>query len=175
MSGGDKGSRKDQDDGAYGEGALDFIYEHTKEGPNLQFHDSEQLDTKILAVLAAATVAIGTASRLPMAEGPLMLWVEASFYLAAAAWAVVVGVTLWHLRPKGHRRAVRADVFSREKYRQETAEKLKRRAVADIRQSYEDNKVVLDAKAKTFLWAAVFTAVEGFFLVLALGLARAAG
>lgn len=26
---------------------LDFIYEHTKEGPNLQFRDSDHLDTKI--------------------------------------------------------------------------------------------------------------------------------
>ena len=46
-------SARDDGRGAeeFGEGALDFIYEHTKEGPNLQFHDSEQLDTNTLVAV----------------------------------------------------------------------------------------------------------------------------
>ncbi|MDP9475855.1 MAG: hypothetical protein M3R38_09235 [Actinomycetota bacterium] len=133
------------------------------------------MDTKILAVFAAATAAIGFTSRLPKTNDPLMPLVDASFYLAAAAWVAMVFVTLVHLRPRSHRRAVRADVLWTCKYRKETADKLKRRAVVDIRDAYRDNKEVLEGKANTLRWAAFFTAVEGVFIVLALTLVRASG
>ncbi len=159
------------------EGTLDFIYEHTKEGPNLQFEDSKQLDSKITAVFAA---------RLPNTEGPqvgyrVASWsghlnaVDAFFYLAVAAWGVVAIVTLSHLSTKTHRRAVRADLLWTPKYRYDSPTSVKRRVVVDIREAYRHNKELLDGKAKTFNRAAFWAAAEGAFLVLALVLARAAG
>lgn len=163
---------------------LDFIYEHTKEGPNLQFRDSEHLDTKITAVFAAATVAIGFAARIPKTEGPQISYVVASwsgyfnlvdvfFYLAVVAWGIVAVVTLLHLRAKKHRRAMRADLLWTPKYRYENPETAKRRVLVDIREAYLENKVLLKGKAKTFNRAASWTVVEGVLIVLALALARA--
>lgn len=177
-SDGDDGKNKEKAD------LLDFIYEHTKEGPNLQFQDSEQLDTKITAVFAAATVAIGFAVRLPTTEGPHISYrvgswsgffnaMDAFFYLAVVAWGVVAIVTLLHLRTKKHRRAIRANMLWTPKYRREGLAKVKRRVVVDIREAYVHNKGVLDGKAKTFNRAVLWAALEGVFLVLALALARA--
>lgn len=165
---------------------LDFIYDHTKEGPNLQFRDSEHLDTKITAVFAAATAAIGFATRLPKTEGPLgdyvvASWsgrfnlVDACFYLAVASWLVVVVVTLLHLRTKSHHRAIRADVLWTPKYRHYSPDRVKRRVVVDIREAYKHNKKLLDGKARTFNRAISWAAAEGVFIVLALVLARAGG
>ena len=124
MSSTDEGGRQEgrQDDRKVHEGTLDLIYEHTKEAPSLQLKDSEQLDTKINAVFAAATIALGLASRLPKTDGSRLNYVigplsgqlnlvDAFFYLAVAAWAAVALVTLVHLRTKEHRRALRADVL----------------------------------------------------------------
>jgi hypothetical protein len=157
------------------EGTLDFIYEHTKEGPNLQFHDSEQLDTKILTMFAAATAAIGVTARLPRTSGALSPFLEIAFYLAVVSWAVVVVVTVVHLWPRSHRRAVRAEELSTSKYRQESDEELKRRAIGDTRNAYSGNKDVLETKAKTLKWAGFFAAAEAILIVVALLLVRASG
>jgi hypothetical protein len=139
------------------ERTLDFIYEHTKEGPNLQFEDSKQLDTKITAVFAAATAAIGFAARLPNTRGPdigyeVASWsghinaVDLLFYLAVVAWG---GVTV--------------------------VSEIKRRIVVDIRQAYIHNKSLLNNKVKTFNRAVSWATAEGAFLVIALTLARVVG
>lgn len=157
---------------------VDFIYEHTREGPNLQFQDSQHLDTKITAVFAAATVAIGFAVRLPETAGPHLGPLNlagACFYLAVASWAVVVATTLRHLRTKRHHRAIRADVLWTKKYRYEDPGRVKRLVLVDIREAYKHNQGLLDGKAKTFNRAVAWTAAEGAFIALALALARAFG
>ncbi len=75
-----------------------LIYEHTKDSPSDQLHDSEQLDTKTTAVFAAATVAIGLAARLP----PNDRFVELCIYLAAGLWALTALATVLVVRTRGH-------------------------------------------------------------------------
>ncbi len=97
---GDWPDRDDADDAT-----VELIYEHTKDSPSDQLHDSEQLDTKTTAVFAAATVAIGLAGRLP-ANGRL---VELCVYLAVGLWASTALATVLVVRTRSFHRTLQAD------------------------------------------------------------------
>jgi hypothetical protein len=84
-SDGDWPDRDDVNDETVG-----LIYEHTKDSPSDQLHDSEQLDTKTTAVFAAATVAVGLTAGLPRSDAA----VELCIYLAAGLWTLTALATV---------------------------------------------------------------------------------
>ena len=159
------------------ETTLDFIYEHTKEAPNSQTKDSEQLDVKLTAVLASATVAIGFGSRLstpdePSMPGVVAEWIDLStpdlcFYLASLCWAIVVVTTAWSLVTKRYRRSYQADVLWNQ-HRDKDQYRVKQLVVKDIASAYAHNREVLSGKAKAVTITVLATALEGLFLALVL-------
>ena len=168
---GGRGDEASRDDWPDCEGANDktveLIYEHTKDSPSDQLHDSEQLDTKTTAVFAAATVAIGLAGRLP-ANGRL---VELCVYLAVGLWALTALATVLVVRTRSFHRTLQADDLYPE-YGAHGPERFRRLLVRDAARAYSKNRPVLMRKARLFNVAVYATGLEGFFIVLALLLSR---
>jgi hypothetical protein len=159
---GDWPDRDDADDAT-----VELIYEHTKDSPSDQLHDSEQLDTKTTAVFAAATVAIGLAGRLPE-NGRL---VELCVYLAVGLWALTALATVLVVRTRSFARTLQADDLYPE-YGAHEPEQFKRLLVRDAARAYNGNRAVLKRKARLFNAAVYATGLEGLFIVLALVLSR---
>jgi hypothetical protein len=142
-----------------------------------QTGDSEQLDIKLTAVLAAATAAMAFGARLPRPNKPTMPEVGAPwtgipvadffFYLAAACWAVIVLVATWNLATKRYRRSYQADVLWNQ-YRDEEPSFVKRLVVVDIADAYAHNRGVLSSKGRAVTITVLTTALEGLSLALVL-------
>src|SRR5215204_308867 len=136
------------------ETTLDFILEYTKDAPNIQVDISDKLNIRVLQVLAAATVAIGLASRLPAdaigSIGPIpsLGWVDLFFYLAAACYGVVAILAFSHLHTKTYRRSLHGDLLW-ERYRDYDVDQIKRLLAKDISESYRHNSKVLKQKSRT--------------------------
>ena len=159
------------------EATLDFIYEHTKEAPNAQTRDSERLDVKLTAVLAAATAAMAFGARLPRPNKPLLPEVgfpwtaipvtDFFFYLAAACWTVIILVTASNLEARQYHRSYQADVLW-DQYRDKESDVVKRLVVKDIARAYAYNRDILASKGKAVTLTVRATALEGLFLGLIL-------
>lgn len=148
------------------EDTVKLILEHIRGAPGEQLHDSEQLDTKMTAVFAGATVAVGLAGRLPDTES--VTWFV---YAAALFWAVALVCTVLHLLTKTFWRNLEAGVlWSDYKHRKPAA--LRNILVRDIARAYAKNRKTLDCKAVLFNIAVIATGLEGLSIVAALVLSR---
>lgn len=130
-------------------------------------------------VFAAATVAIGLASRLPADDANRMDvlslvgvgTVDLFFYLAVVAYALTLIAAILHLLTKRHRASLQADQLW-EKHRSRRRRHLKLLLVQDISAAYAHNLTVLGRKAKTVNCAVWATGFEGLYIVIALIFSR---
>lgn len=146
---------------------VELIYEHTKDSPSDQLHDSEQLDTKTTAVFAAATVAVSLTARLP-GDGTA---VGICVYVAAGLWTLTALATVLAVRTRSFKRTLQADDLYPD-YGAHKPEQFKRLLVRDAARAYDRNRAVLKRKARLFNTAVYATGLEGLFVVLALVLSR---
>lgn len=184
---GDEASRGDWPDREdANDKTVELIYEHTKDSPSDQLHDSEQLDTKTTAVFAAATVAISLAVRFPksdhklrfvtgmLTDDPQYYYLDAvdlCVYLAAVLWALAALATVLVVLTRSFHRTLQADdLYPR--YGAHSPEEFKRLLLRDAARAYYKNKPVLKRKARLFNAALYATGSEGLFVVLALVLSR---
>jgi hypothetical protein len=158
--------------------STNFILDYTKDAINVQFDISDKLDTKLYNVFAAATVAIGLASRLPADDANRMdvlslvgIGTVDLFYLAVVAYALTLIAAILHLLTKRHRASLQADQLW-EKHRSRRRRHLKLLLVEDISAAYAHNLTVLGRKAKTVNCAVWATGFEGLYIVIALIFSR---
>ncbi len=147
-------------DQQFSDESLSFIFDYTKDAPDLATEDATTLDNKVVQVFSAASVIIGLGG-LSGSSGHLT-----SAILLALGLAAYVGVgivSFIHLRGRTFRRSRQADTLW-DNFWQHSVSDIKHSLVQDIAAAYLHNKRVVEDKGKTLNWALAVIAVEVFFV-----------
>ena len=139
-------------------GTLDFIYEHTKDASAVQSHDSEALDSKIVQLFSAASIALGLMG-LALKTPAIQTSAQYMMYAAVAGYLVTGVASIWVLWVRKLRRSLQADVLWPQ-YWNEDVPLIKHALVADIVSSYETNKAILKSKKRGVILGLIAVLIE---------------
>ncbi|MBN1856520.1 MAG: hypothetical protein JW846_06155 [Dehalococcoidia bacterium] len=141
---------------------LDFIFEHTKHGPELQLRDAEALDAKIVQVLGVASVVIGLTA-LGIGRTAISTHALVFLVLALVAYVVMAVFALSALQTFDFQRSSHGDILWNQ-YWQDDPEQIKHALVADIARAYANNKRLLTAKSGLLFIVVMSAAAEVLFV-----------
>lgn len=146
---------------------LDFIFEYTKNAPEIQLKDAEALDNKVIQILSISSVIIGLIA-FAVSKGGLHTCALVSLSAALVAYIGLALSAFIHLKGAPYRRSLQADKLW-EMFWEDDVSKIKHSLVKDISKSYAFNKGQIDKKRRTLLAAVICGTVEviavGIFLI----------
>ena len=148
--------------------SLDLIYSEVKERLNIQFQAIESLDSKAGLVLTAGSVVISIAAGLQVSAAetidtaPLVLLIA-----GAGAYALCMLFGLLGFKVRDYRRDPEPGPLV-DNYLNEDAALTKGQIIANLVESFEKNKGVLESKASYIQRAMLFLALETGILAAAL-------
>jgi len=137
---------------------LDFILEYTKDAPERQLQDAEAMDSKMMHVLAFASVVLGLAG-ISGGNAQSSGITVGILGIALAAYVIVAASAFYHLRIIRFRRSLQADVLWSQ-YWQDDVQDIKHSLVDDIWKAYEHNKAIMRNKSKTISLALIAASVQ---------------
>jgi len=148
---------------------LDFIFEYTKNASEVQLKDVESLDNKVIQILSISSIIIGLIA-FAIGRSNINYLALMPLVIALLAYIALVISAFIHLKARGFRRSIQADVLW-ENYWQDDIEEIKHSLVDDIGKAYAHNKRMIDKKARILLYVTIFAAIEviavGGFIILA--------
>ena|SRR2546428_2258957 len=150
--------------------ALDFILNFTKDAPDRQLRDMNDLDTKVVQTFGAASVVIGLAglSSVQATAKPIVIGLLAD---AVFSYVVVAGLAIWHQFAK-HVNPGRYAATLWENFWDSPVQDIKHGLVDAISKAYKHNIEVLKGKALTSKLALLTTGVEVSLVAAALVISR---
>ncbi|MDD4876935.1 MAG: hypothetical protein PHQ86_07400 [Dehalococcoidales bacterium] len=148
--------------------SLDFIFEYTRNAPELQLKDVEALDNKVIQILSVASVIIGLIGFV-IGKANINVLSLIALLIALLAYIVLAIFAFIHLKSTNFRRSGQADTLWDE-FWSDDVKSIKHSLVADISKAYAFNKTLINKKARTLLCVVIFAAVEvvavGSFIIL---------
>ena len=148
--------------------SLDFIFEYTRSGPEVQLKDVEALDNKVIQILSVSSVIIGLVGFTIGKNGVKFPYLT-TFIVALLAYMSLAVSAFIHLKANKYRRSLQADVLWQEFWESDVKD-IKHSLVADIGKAYTHNKELIEKKSRTLLFVVVFGAIEviavGGFIIL---------
>jgi hypothetical protein len=149
--------------------ALNFIFDYTREAPERQLQDAQNLDNKIAQIFSAASVVIGLAGL--ASPGPSGGWADWLLVVGLVFYLITAIVALLSQFPKVQWRSLHADVLWRE-YWQTEVPKIKHALAENIQKAYGQNNRVLEQKSLAIKVVVVATGAEVLLVGLGLILSR---
>jgi len=148
---------------------LDFIFEYTKNAPEIQLKDAEALDNKVIQILSISSVIIGLIA-FATSKGGLHTSALVSLGTALVAYTGLALSAFIHLKGSSYRRSLQADKLW-EMFWEDDVSEIKHSLVKDISEAYAFNKGQIDKKRRTLLAVVICGATEviavGIFLISA--------
>lgn len=155
--------------------SLDLIYAEVKERLSVQWQAIDSLDSKAGLVLSSASVVISIAAGLQASSSQTIQTVPLALLLAGGllyVFCMVFGLRGFKIR--GYRRDPEPGPLHK-KYLHEEPELTKGTIIANLIESFEENKKLLDSKAGDIQRSMLFLALETGTLVAALMLQNILG
>ncbi len=147
---------------------LDFIFEYTRQAPEIQLKDVEALDGKVIQILSVSSVIIGLVG-FAIGKNEIKFPYLTPFLVALLAYVALAVTAFIHLQAREYRRSIQADVLW-DTFWKDDIKDIKHSLVTDISKAYAHNKTLIRKKGRTLLFVVVFAAIEviavGGFIIL---------